>query len=122
MGLLLCKGDCCLCWSDGDLLEVLYRLCGLGELLAVRPRLAGDGERRLAAAMGDLASRPGLPECSIGLLLCLGGDEDDGGVRLLCEGELLRLGDLETRLLGPGEERFGDGDILLFGGGKGEGL
>lgn len=58
----------------------------------------------------------------MGLLLCLGGDED-GGVRLLRAGELLRLGDLDGRRLAPGEERFvGELDIFLFCGGKGEGL
>lgn len=38
-------------------------------------------------------------------------------------GELLRLGDLEERRLGPGEKRFtGELDSFLFCGGKGEGL
>lgn len=59
----------------------------------------------------------------MGLLLCLGGEWEGGGVRLLCPGELLRLGDLEGRLLAIGDERLaGELEILLFGGGKGEGL
>lgn len=91
--------------------------------LTVRLRFAGDGERRLAAAPGERVSLLGLTEGNIGLLLCLGGDEEDGGVRLLGTGELLRLGDLEGRRLAAGEERFaGELDILLFCGGKGEGL
>lgn len=58
----------------------------------------------------------------MGLLLCLGG-EDDGDVRLLWAGGLLRLGDLEMRRLGAGEGRFvGELDSFLFCGGKGEGL
>lgn len=48
---------------------------------------------------------------------------EDGGERLLGGGELLRLGDLEGRRLGPGEERLnGELDNFLFCGGKGEGL
>lgn len=59
----------------------------------------------------------------MGLLLCLGGGGEAGGVRLLWPGELLRLGDLEGRLLATGGERLlGELEILLFGGGKGEGL
>lgn len=49
----------------------------------LRLRFAGDGERRPAAAMGDRVSLPGLTEGNMGLLLCLSGDEEDGGVRLL---------------------------------------
>lgn len=59
----------------------------------------------------------------MGLLLCLAGGEEDGGVRLLWVGEILRLGDLEMRRFAPGEERLmGELDNLLFCGGKGEGL
>ena len=59
----------------------------------------------------------------MGLLLCRGGDIDEGGERLLETGELLRFGDLEGRRFGTGEERFGgELDIFLFCGGKGEGL
>lgn len=123
MSLLLCEGEWCLRWLDGDVLEVSKRLWGLVEPLKARPRFAGDGERRLAAPAGDRASLPCLPEGNIGLLLCLGGDIEDGGVRLLGPGELLRLGDLEKRRFGPGEERFaGELDNFLFCGGKGEGL
>lgn len=82
MGLPLREGDCCLRWVDGDVLEVSNRPCGLVELLTARLRFAGDGERRLAAATGDRVSLLGLTEGSMGLLLCLGGDED-GDVRLL---------------------------------------
>lgn len=47
-----------------------------------RPRVAGDGERRPAAATGDRGSLLSLAEGNMGLLLCLGGDED-GDMRLL---------------------------------------
>lgn len=51
----------------------------------------------------------------MGLLLCLGGDEEEGGDRLLGGGELLCLGDLEGRRLVAGEERFmGELDSFLF--------
>lgn len=93
------------------------------ERLAARPRLTGDGESRLGAAPGDRVSLLGLTKGNIGLLLRLGGDEEDGGVRLLWAGEPLRFGDLEGRRLATGEERLlGELDILLFCGGKGEGL
>lgn len=123
MGLPLCEGDCCLRWLDGDELEVSKRPWGLVEPLTLRLRFAGDGERRLAAPLGDRVSLLGLTEGNMGLLLCLGGDEEVGGVRLLWAGELLRFGDLEGRRLAPGEERLaGELDTLLFCGGKGEGL
>lgn len=51
----------------------------------------------------------------MGLLLCLGGDEEEGGERLLGTGELLRFGDREGRRFGPGDVRFiGELDIFLF--------
>lgn len=52
----------------------------------------------------------------MGLLLCLGGDVEEGGDRLLGGGgELLCLGDLEGRRLVAGEERFiGELDSFLF--------
>lgn len=53
------------------------------EPLTLRLRFAGDGERRLAAPLGDRVSLLGLTEGNMGLLLCLGGDEEVGGVRLL---------------------------------------
>lgn len=115
MGLPLCDGDCCLRWLDGDVLEVSKRPWELGGLLRVRLRFTGDGDRRLAAPAGDRVSLLCQPEGNMGLLLCLGGGEEDGGVRLLGAGELLRLGDLEGRRLAPGEERFaGELDIFLF--------
>ena len=49
----------------------------------MRLRLTGDGDRRLAAVAGDRVSLLCQPEGNMGLLLCLGGDEEDGGVRLL---------------------------------------
>lgn len=49
----------------------------------MRLRFAGDGERRLAAATGDRVSLLGLTEGNMGLRLCLGGDVEEGGVRLL---------------------------------------
>lgn len=59
----------------------------------------------------------------MGLRLCLGGDVEEGGDRLLGAGELRRLGDLEGRRLEAGEVRLmGELDSFLFGGGKGEGL
>lgn len=60
----------------------------------------------------------------MGLLLCLGGEVDEGGVRLFWGGGLLRLGDLEGRRLGTGDRRLGEGDpdSLLFCGPKGVGL
>lgn len=120
-GLPQCEGDCCLRWLDGDM-EDSKRLCGLGEPLTLRLRFAGDGERRPTALTGDRGSLPGRAEGNIGLLLCLGGEED-GDARLLGAGELLRLGDLEGRRLASGEERFaGELDIFLFCVGKGEGL
>lgn len=120
MGLPPCGGDCCLRWLDGDKPEVSKRLGGLGEPRAPRPRLAGDGERRLAT--GDRLSLPGLTRGNMGLLRFLDGDEE-GGVRLLGAGELLRLGDLETRRLAPGDGRFiGEPDSFRFCGGRGEGL
>lgn len=86
-------------------------------------RLAGNGERRLEAVMGERVSLLGREEDNKGLLLCLGGDVEEGGERLLRAGELLRLGDLEERRLGMGEERLeGELDTFLFCGGKGEGL
>lgn len=89
----------------------------------MRPRFTGDGERRLADPTGDRVSLLGLTEGNMGLLLCLGGDVEEGGERLLGAGELLRLGDLEGRRLAPGDERFGgEFESFLFRGGKGEGL
>lgn len=123
ISLLLCGGEWCLRWLDGDVLEVSKRLWGLAEPLTARPRFAGEGERRLAAPVGDRASLLGLAEGNIGLRLCLGGDTEDGGERLLGAGELLRLGDLEKRRFAPGEGRFaGELDSFLFCGGNGEGL
>lgn len=109
-------GDCGLRWlGDTDFSK---RPCGLVETLAARPRPTGDGDMR----GGDRVSLPCQPEC-IGLLLCLGGDDDRGGVRLRCKGGLLRLGDLDGRRFAPGEGRLtGELDIFLFCGGKGEGL
>lgn len=122
MSLLLCEGDCCLRWLDGDMLEV-KRPWGLLEPLTVRLRFADNGERRLEAGTGERASLLGREEGNMGLLLCLGGDVEEGGERLLGAGELLRLGDLEGRRLFTGEERFdGELDTFLFCGGKGEGL
>lgn len=83
MGLLLCTGDCCLRWLEGDILEDSNRPCGLEEPLTARPRFAGDGDRRLPTAPGDRVSLLNLPEGNMGLLLCLGGDDEVGGVRLL---------------------------------------
>lgn len=122
MGLPLCEGDF-LRWWDGDVPEVSKRLWGLGEPLAVLLRFAGDGERRLGPPPGDRVPLVGLAEGNMGLLLCLSGDAEDGGVRLLWVGEPLRFGDLDDRRLDIGEERLGgELDILLFCGGKGEGL
>lgn len=117
MSLLLCGGDCCRRWLDGDMLEV-KRPWGLPRL-----RFADNGERRLEDGTGERTSLPGREEDSMGLLLCLDGDVEGGGVRLLGAGELLRLGDLEGRRLVTGEERFeGELDTFLFCGGRGEGL
>lgn len=80
MSLLLCGGDCCLRWVDGDVLEESKRLWGLVDRLTGRPRFAGEGERRLADPIGDRVSLGGLAEG--GLLLCLGGDTEEGGERL----------------------------------------
>lgn len=82
MGLPPWEGDCCLLWLDGELLEVSKCPCGLGEPLTARLRLAGEGERRVAAVTGDRVSLPGRLEGSMGLLLCLGGEVEEGGVRL----------------------------------------
>lgn len=124
MGLLPWEGDCCLRWAGGETPGPSKRLKGLAEpRAAARPRLAGDGERRLGGATGERAPRPGRFEGNMGLLLCLGGDAEEGGVRLFWAGGLLRLGDLEGRRLGGGEERFaGEFDILLFCSGSGDGL
>ena len=126
MALLPWEGDGCLLWLDGEVLAASKRLGGLAEPLAPpRPRCAGEGERRLAAEAGDRASLPGRLEGNMGLLRCLCmGDVEDGGVRLFwAGGELLRLGDLETRRLEAGGEPLaGEPDILLFCGGTGEGL
>lgn len=69
-------------------------------------------------------SRPGRLDGSMGLLLCLGGEVDEGGVRLFWGGGLLRLGDLEGRRLGTGDRRLGEGDpdSLLSCGPRGVGL
>lgn len=115
--LLLCIGDCGLRWLDGDV-DFSKRPCGLADGRPPRPRPTGDGDMR----GGDRVSLPCQPECP-GLLLCLGGDDDRGGERLRCKGELRRLGDRDGRRLAPGEGRLaGEGDIFLFCGGKGEGL
>lgn len=82
MGLPLCEGDL-LRWLGGEEPEVSKRPRGLADPLAAWPRFAGDGERRLGAALGDRVSLPGRTDIGMGLLLCLGGDEEDGGVRLL---------------------------------------
>lgn len=82
IGLPLCGGDCCLRWLWGDV-ESPKRPCGLEEPLRLRPRFAGIGETRLAAPTGDRVSLIGRTEGNMGLLLCLGGEEEDGGVRLL---------------------------------------
>lgn len=120
MGLPLCGGDFLL-WLKGEVPEDSKRPWGLVERLRAWLRFAGEGERRLGAAPGDRVSR--LLLAATGLLLCLGGDWEDGGVRLLCGGEPLRLGDLEGRRLAMGGERLtGEMDNLLFCGGKGEGL
>lgn len=121
MGLPLCGGDCLRAPEDGP--EFSNRPWGLTEPLRLRPRLAGDGERRPAAPTGERASLLGRPEGNMGLLLCLSGEAEDGGVRLRGGGEPLRFGDLEGRRLGPGEGRFaGELDIFRFCGGSGEGL
>lgn len=120
MGLPLCGGDFLL-WLKGEVPEASKRPWGLVERLRAWLRVAGEGERRLAAAAGDRVSR--LLLAATGLLLCLSGDWEDGGVRLLCGGEALRLGDLEGRRLAMGGERLtGETENLLFCGGKGEGL
>lgn len=123
ISLLLCVGDCCLRWLDGDILEEAKRPWGLADRLTAWLRFAGDGDWRLAPATGDRVSLLGLAEDIIGLPLCLGGEVEGGGERLLGGGEFLRLGDLEERRLAPGEKRFGgELDNFLFCGGKGEGL
>ena len=79
--------------------------------------MAGEGERWTPwAGGGERTSLPGRLVGSMGLLLCLGGDmEEGGGVRRFWVGELLRLGDLEGRRLGPGDGRLGgDPDGRLF--------
>lgn len=53
------------------------------EPLTLRLRFAGDGESRLADTPGERVSLLGLTEDNMGLLLCLGGGEEHGGVRLL---------------------------------------
>lgn len=122
IGFALCEGDG-LRWLHRAELEASKCRWGLVEPLTGRLRFTGDGDRRLAAATGDRGSLFIRPEDNMGLLLCRGGDVDEGGVRLRCTGEPLRLGDLEGRRFAPGEERFGgELDNFLFCGGKGEGL
>lgn len=81
IGLPLREGDCCLRWLVGEV-DASKRPCGLVEPLTLRLRFGGDGERRLAPPTGDRVSLFGRTEDIMGLLLCLGGEEEDGGVRL----------------------------------------
>lgn len=108
-------GDGWRLWLFGELLEASYRPGGLAEPRGARPRSTGGGEAR-GGERASLDSLPGRLLGSMGLLLCLGGEADEGGVRLFWLGELRRLGDLEVRRLGPGDGRLagGEPDRRLF--------